>query len=120
MRKMLTSAILGGLVFLLAGCPNPPVTPEKPPVGERDTTSGPAGGSGAQTNPVDRDKLNGTVDGDVTTGQLAKRSIYFEFDKYDIQDQYKPVVEAHAHYLVSRPGRKILIQGNCDERGSRE
>lgn len=118
MRKILTSVILGGIVLLLAGCPNPAVVPEKPPVDEHPPTTTVAPGD-TTTNPVSGDNLNGdelTRPGSV----LAQRSIYFEYDKFDIQDKYKPIVEAHAKYLISHPGRKILIQGNCDERGSRE
>lgn len=51
---------------------------------------------------------------------LSKRSIYFEFDKFEVKEEYRPLVEAHAKYLRDNPGAKILIQGNADERGSRE
>ena len=51
---------------------------------------------------------------------LSKRQIYFEYDKFEIKDEYKGVVEAHAKYLRENPGSKMLIQGNADERGSRE
>lgn len=51
---------------------------------------------------------------------LAKRSIYFDLDSYVIKDEFKPVVDAHAKYLVSRKDRKIIIQGNTDERGGSE
>ena len=51
---------------------------------------------------------------------LSSRSVYYEFDKYDIKDDYKPLVEAHAKYLRENGGTKMLIQGNTDERGSRE
>ncbi len=51
---------------------------------------------------------------------LSKRSIYFDFDKFDIKDEYRPLVEAHAKYLRENSGAKMLIQGNADERGSRE
>jgi peptidoglycan-associated lipoprotein len=51
---------------------------------------------------------------------LSKRSIYFEFDKFDVKDEFRPVVEAHAKYLRDNPSAKMLIQGNADERGSRE
>ena len=51
---------------------------------------------------------------------LSKRQIFFEFDKFDIKDEYKPLVEAHAKYLRENPSAKMLIQGNADERGSRE
>ena len=51
---------------------------------------------------------------------LAKRSIYFDLDSYVVKDEFKPVIEAHAKYLVSRKDRKIIIQGNTDERGGSE
>ena len=51
---------------------------------------------------------------------LAKRSIYFDLDSYVVKDEYKPVIEAHAKYLISRKDRKIIIQGNTDERGGSE
>jgi len=51
---------------------------------------------------------------------LSKRSVYFDFDKYDIKDEYKGLVEAHAKYLRDNSGAKMLVQGNADERGSRE
>ncbi|MFI4939236.1 MAG: peptidoglycan-associated lipoprotein Pal [Burkholderiales bacterium] len=51
---------------------------------------------------------------------LAARSVYFDFDQYVVKDEFKPLVEAHSKYLVSKPDRKIIIQGNCDERGGSE
>jgi len=51
---------------------------------------------------------------------LSKRSVYFDFDKFDIKDEFKPLVEAHAKFLRDNSGAKMLIQGNADERGSRE
>ncbi|TMI03436.1 MAG: peptidoglycan-associated lipoprotein Pal [Betaproteobacteria bacterium] len=51
---------------------------------------------------------------------LSRRSIYYDYDKFDIKDEFRPLVEAHAKYLRENPGAKMLIQGNADERGSRE
>jgi peptidoglycan-associated lipoprotein len=53
-------------------------------------------------------------------GVLAKRSVYFDYDSFIVKDEFKPVVEAHAQYLAANKGRKIVIQGNTDERGGRE
>jgi len=50
----------------------------------------------------------------------SKRSIYYEFDRYDVKDEYRQLVEAHARYLREHPGAQIAVQGNADERGSRE
>ncbi len=51
---------------------------------------------------------------------LAQRSIFFDYDSFTIDDQYRPIVEAHARYLVDNPTRKLVLEGNTDERGSRE
>jgi peptidoglycan-associated lipoprotein len=51
---------------------------------------------------------------------LSKRSVYFDYDSTTVKDEFKPLVTAHANYLTSNRGRKIVIQGNADERGSRE
>ena len=53
-------------------------------------------------------------------GLLAKRSVYFDYDSYIVKDEFKSVLENHSKYLVKNPARKILIQGNTDERGGRE
>jgi peptidoglycan-associated lipoprotein len=51
---------------------------------------------------------------------LSKRSIYYEYDRYDIQEEYVPVIEAHSKLLMAHSDLKIIVQGNCDDRGSRE
>lgn len=51
---------------------------------------------------------------------LAKRSVYFEFDRSGINDSDVATVEAHGRYLVDHRSRTVRIEGNCDERGGRE
>ena len=51
---------------------------------------------------------------------LSKRSVYFDYDSDRIRDEFRPLLQAHAKYLADNAGAKMLIQGNCDERGSRE
>jgi len=51
---------------------------------------------------------------------LAKRSVYYEYNKYDIKEEYVPVIEAHSKFLMDHGDLKIAVQGNCDDRGSRE
>lgn len=51
---------------------------------------------------------------------LSKRSVYYAYDKYDVAPEYRPLVEAHAKFVREHPEARITIQGNCDERGSRE
>ena len=54
------------------------------------------------------------------TGILAERSIYFDFDRYDIRPEHRGLITAHAQFLANNPQFRVLIQGNTDERGSRE
>jgi peptidoglycan-associated lipoprotein len=51
---------------------------------------------------------------------LAKRSAYFPFDVSAVQAADKPMLEAHGKYLGEHPDRKVRVEGNCDERGSKE
>jgi peptidoglycan-associated lipoprotein len=51
---------------------------------------------------------------------LSKRSIFYELDQFDVKDEYRSLVEAHAKYLRENPSARMMIQGNTDERGSRE
>ena len=53
-------------------------------------------------------------------GVLAKRSVYFDYDSYTVKDEYRSVVENHAKYLVAHKDRKVIIQGNTDDRGGAE
>lgn len=88
-------------------------------------------GQGQGESPVIRPLSSGTV-GEARTGAevwaqinepgslLSQRSIYYDFDRYDIREDYVPIVEAHAKFLVEHPDLKIAVQGNCDDRGSRE
>jgi peptidoglycan-associated lipoprotein len=49
-----------------------------------------------------------------------KRSVYYEFDKYEVKPEYRSLVESHARWLRANPGAKLVIEGNADEQGSRE
>jgi len=51
---------------------------------------------------------------------LAKRSVYFQYDSFVVQPEYQSVVEAHARYLSANRNKRVVIEGNTDERGGRE
>lgn len=51
---------------------------------------------------------------------LSKRSVYYDFDMYDIKSEYRDLVEAHAKFLMENPTYRLRVEGNCDERGSTE
>ncbi|MFN0039803.1 MAG: peptidoglycan-associated lipoprotein Pal [Burkholderiales bacterium] len=51
---------------------------------------------------------------------LGKRSVYFAYDQFVIDEQQLPIIEAHAKFLIANKALSIVIEGNCDDRGSRE
>jgi peptidoglycan-associated lipoprotein len=104
---------------LVAGCTTTP-TDEQKPAGVEERKPG-ATAQTAPVKPIDvTGQAMGGVDPRVKQGILANRSIYYDFDKFDVKDEYRSLVEAHAKYLRENPKAKMLIQGNTDERGSRE
>jgi peptidoglycan-associated lipoprotein len=118
------------VAVLIAGCgttTEDPSTSTGAPVTDASKPGAVRPGSiGSQSGPVasvDRTKPGaaiGEVDPKVKAGVLARRSIYYDYDQFDIKDEYRGVVEAHAKYLRENPAARVLVQGNTDERGSRE
>lgn len=48
-------------------------------------------------------------------------SVYFDFDAYDVKDIEKEKLVENAKWLIANAkGKKIIVEGNCDERGSSE
>ncbi|ODU49023.1 MAG: peptidoglycan-associated lipoprotein [Thiobacillus sp. SCN 63-374] len=66
--------------------------------------------------------LDGSYAGDPRknpASPLSTRSIFFDFDSFVVKAEYRPVLEAHAGYLLSKRDARAILQGNADERGSR-
>jgi peptidoglycan-associated lipoprotein len=48
------------------------------------------------------------------------QDIFFAYDSYDIEPQYRKVLQADARFLQQHPNIRFTIEGHCDERGSTE
>ena len=118
-RAILTAAVTASALFLGA-CSTTPTEDKtegaKPPT---DVRTPPSTTTVAPSTTPPGTNL-GTPGGAAKGTPTSARSIYFDYDRFEIKDQYRPVVEDHARYLRENPGAKMLIQGNADERGSRE
>jgi peptidoglycan-associated lipoprotein len=53
-------------------------------------------------------------------GRQALADVYFAFDRWGLSEEGKKNLAQSADYLRSNPQAKVLIEGHCDERGSRE
>lgn len=73
------------------------------------TTRVPDAGPGRYT-PADLD----------TDSCLRQRVIYFDFDQDTLRPEFQAPVACHAKYLRDRPEARMTLEGNADERGTRE
>ena len=107
------------LCAMLAACAG---TTEQDPAGVEDRKSGAEarGADGGKPGSVDLTGKSGCSPLTDPSSVLSKRSIFYDYDKYDVKPEYRSLVEAHAKYLRENRNMKMLIQGNTDERGSRE
>ena len=113
MKKVLLSTLL---VSLLAACAGQDVK-DQSKVAVEDRAAGQQAGADAKSAGQQSVTANPLKD---PNNILSKRSVYYDFDKSDVKSEYKPMVDAHAKYLTGNKGAKVAVQGNCDERGSRE
>ena len=96
-------------VAVLAGCSKK--VKEQPATDTTPTTT--------PTSPVADDGRYGPEDLD-TDACLRQRVVYFDFDQDALKPEFQAIVACHAKYLRDRPSSRITLQGNADERGSRE
>jgi peptidoglycan-associated lipoprotein len=47
-------------------------------------------------------------------------TVHFAYDKYDIQDEDRAILQRQAAWLGKYPAVRITVEGHCDERGTRE
>lgn len=136
--KALRGAVVAGLIGVLAACSSGVKLDDTQgaPVEDRAGTAvnrdggGTGNAGGASSNPVQNQNNDGRqvarVDATRTdpltdpNSPLSLRSIYFDFDSFVIGDKFRAAVEAHAKYLLANKGKKVVIQGNADERGGSE
>ena len=119
MKRSLLAALV---IAVLYGCGSQPSKDEGAAVEERTPGAGqtaPAKPS-ASTQPVKPAQPVQVSPLKDPKNILSKRSVYFDYDSDRIRDEFRPVLQAHAKYLADNAGAKMLIQGNCDDRGSRE
>ena len=115
-RSIISAALAITFAAIFAGCSSSPTGPEQDPA-KVETRGGPSVAT------VNADGVKGVALPDVLTNPksiLSKRSVYFDYDKYEVKADHKDLVTAHAKFLSENRQFKMLIQGNTDERGSRE
>lgn len=116
MIKSLSIALVAGAA--LAACSSTPLDTSQAPV-ETAKVAPAANAGGAST--AQSTVATVTLDPlDDPKGSLAARSVFFGYDDFTVAPKYQSVVQAHGQLLQQRPQVLIRVEGNTDERGSRE
>ena len=123
-RSMINLLVVG----LLVGCASTP-SPEQegarveertPTVGDTAPKAKPPATTAEPTaKPATTDRVGVDPLKD-PSNVLSRRSVYFDYDSNVVKEEFKPVVSAHARHLSQSRSQRATIQGNTDERGSRE
>jgi len=123
MMKLAMSVLL---ISLLAACASDKPAPVASNAGANNTAAADAAAADAaakqaadataaqQTNAASTNAL------DDVNSILSKRSAFFDFDKSVVKAEDKPMVQAHGEFLKGQAERKVVVEGNADERGSSE
>jgi len=109
MKKLLLPSLL---VFALAACTTDPQKVD----GSDDTTAK----NTTDVRTVDTTKQSNTSGLPPGFDDPSRNSVFFDYDSYIIRTDARPLIDAHARFLTQQPARRVTIQGNADERGSRE
>lgn len=117
MNSLKLAAVIVLLTLLLAGCPSQPVktTPE-----EGEGAAGPTTEEGAEGIPLGEAGALGADALSDPSSPLAQRVIYFDFDSYQVREEYLDLIAAHGQFLAANPEQKLRLEGHTDERGTRE
>lgn len=100
----------------LCACSSPPPLPASGGSGEAaGAQAAGANAAGANEGSIADEEVPGPQQ-----GLLQKRTVYFDFDSAEIRGDGIDIVAAHAKYLAAHPEARVRLEGNTDERGSRE
>lgn len=124
-KKLLGSLVLA---LVLSACKSTPMVDKPASVEDKSPSASatkPADANSADTTgikevAIDSNASNANNPLKDPNNILSKRSIYFDYDSDAVKAEFKPLIEAHAKYLLANGNAKVILQGNTDERGTRE
>jgi peptidoglycan-associated lipoprotein len=117
-RQIMRAALVALALASLAACASKPkpAPAAGPPSGGETYTAPSSGGAGPVTSSAETPLPGSERDFVINAGDR----VYFDLDQYNVRPDAAPVLEAQAAWLNRYRAVRIRIEGNCDERGTRE
>jgi peptidoglycan-associated lipoprotein len=112
--KHVLPAVMAALALSACAGKHPQQLPPPPPSSSSAAASSAQGYSGVQNVPIPGSQA------DFAASMMGRDTIHFAFDKYDIDAVSAESLQAQARWLRRYPNKRATIEGNCDERGTRE
>src|SRR3989442_15109852 len=109
--NMRSLPILAVPLLVLAACSHAQPAPPPPAAAEVVAPPAPAPAPAPAPEPVATP---------VPPPDIAPVSVYFDFDSSDLSPATRNVLQAFFQQAQNQPDRDVRIEGNCDERGTRE
>lgn len=121
--KLLMAAAIS---VLLVACKSTPIADKPAAVEDKSPNATKPADSGADTGGIKEVAVDSAANNSGNNplkdpnNILSKRAIYFDYNSDTIRAEFRPNIEAHAKYLKEHADAKTILQGNTDERGTRE
>ena len=114
MRKLLGVS----LIVLLSACASQTTQPEDEDLAGGAGTGSGLGGSDLMGSGSGRPGYFSQLQD--PNSILSQRSVFYDYDSYTVTSEYRELVLSHAKFLRDHADASVILQGNTDDRGSRE
>jgi len=113
--------VLGLSFVFMAGCAKKEVVKEETLMAQ-DERAAEAQAAEKEVLPQEQEEAQTTLEEKERLLQEAAAfaDVYFEFDKYDLNTEARETLRQHADWLVNNTEFEVILEGHCDERGTRE
>ncbi len=104
--------VLAAGLFSLSGCPKKAELASIPEAQKVEPAPVPEAEAGAEGKEEVQERA--------AAGTAGLQPVFFDFDSSVIREEARAVMHANAQWLKANPGVRIRVEGNCDDRGTRE
>ena len=106
---------------ILVGCETTDTSDEQPVEPTAEQQSGNAAGSDEQLTEQQLAEQEAQEQAMKEKAAMREvRTFYFDLDQTSIKAQFRGALAAHAAFLAENPSSKVVLEGHCDERGTKE